>query len=64
LQNCKKKTVISLVISVRLSVCPTFLLSVGPHGATRLPLDGIPSNFVFEYFSKEKKNLLRKFKFY
>ena len=27
-------------------------LSVCPHGATRLPLDGFSLNLIFEYFSK------------
>jgi len=27
-------------------------LSVCPHGATRLPLDGFSSHFIFEHFSK------------
>ena len=32
----------------RLSFCP----SVCPQGTTRLPLDGLSSNIMFEYFSK------------
>jgi hypothetical protein len=39
-QNCEKRLLTSS--------CP----SVRPHGTTLLPLDGLPWNFIFEYFSK------------
>ena len=42
-------------ISFVMSVCP----SAFPHGTTRLPLDGLSWNLIFEYFFE---NLLRKFK--
>jgi hypothetical protein len=30
----------------------SFVMSVRPHGTTRLPLDGVSWNLIFEYFSK------------
>jgi len=38
----------------------TFVVSVLPHGTTRLPLDGFSWNLIFEYFS----SLSGKFKFH
>jgi len=35
-------------IYIILSIC----LSVRPHGTTRLPLDGLSLNLIFEDFSK------------
>ena len=39
-----RKATVGFVISVRPSVCP--------HGTTRLLLDGLSRNLIFEYFSK------------
>jgi len=39
-----RKATVSVVMSVRLSVCP--------HGTTRLPLDGFSWNLIFERVSK------------
>jgi len=33
-------------------VCLSLRPSVRPHGINRLPLDGVPWNFIFHYFSK------------
>jgi len=33
----------------------SFVMSVCPHGTTRLPLDGFSWNLVFEYFSKFRR---------
>jgi hypothetical protein len=44
----EKKVTVGFVIAVCLSVC----LSVRPHGATGLPLEGFSWNLIFEYFSK------------
>jgi len=45
----QRKAAISFVMTVRL---PSVMLSVRPHGATRLPLDRLPLNLILEYFSK------------
>jgi len=39
-QNCENRPLASSCLSVR------------PHGATRLPLDGFSRNLIWEYFSK------------
>jgi hypothetical protein len=47
-----RKANVSFVMSVCLSVRPSVCVSVFPHGATRLSLDGFSWNLIFEYFSK------------
>jgi len=32
----------------------SFVISVCPHGKTRLQLDGLSRNFTFEYYTVEK----------
>jgi len=39
----------------------SYIMSVHPHGTTRLPLDGFSLNLIFEYFFE---NLSRKFRFH
>ena len=38
-------------------LCPSVCLSLYPHETTRLPLDGISWNFVFEFFSEPLENI-------
>jgi hypothetical protein len=45
--------------SIHPSVCLSVRLSVRPHTTTRVPLDGLPLNFLFECFRKS----VEKFKF-